>query len=94
MKKVKNNFRRSNASGPHSMLFSMQKSFQDKQGCQFCSSEAHEINYKDIPLLKRFTSDGGRILPRRLTHVCSKHQRVLVKAIKRARFIALIPFSD
>ncbi|MBQ4874833.1 MAG: 30S ribosomal protein S18 [Rickettsiaceae bacterium H1] len=76
------------------MLFSMQHSFQDKKPCPLCRYEKLSIDYKDVSLLKTFISDGGRMLPRRLTQVCAKHQRILVKAIKRARFMALIPFCD
>ena len=77
------------------MLFSMQRYFQNnKKECPLCSCEAHEIDYKNITLLKKFTSAGGRILSRRLTSVCAKHQRQLSKAIKRARFMSLLPFCD
>jgi len=60
--------------------------------CRFCNDENLEIDYKNVDLLKQFISDTGKILPRRVTKVCLKHQRKLSKEIKRAREMALIPF--
>jgi small subunit ribosomal protein S18 len=60
--------------------------------CQFCTSKELEIDYKNIELLKRYVDETGRIRPRRQTGTCAKHQRVLAKAIKNARHIALLPF--
>ncbi len=76
------------------MLFSMQPSFQGSKQCPLRDCSDDDIDYKNVELLKRFISDGGRILPRRLTYVSAKKQRILVRAIKRARFMALIPFCD
>ncbi|HOF02388.1 MAG TPA: 30S ribosomal protein S18 [Atribacterota bacterium] len=59
--------------------------------CYFCA-EKKEANYKDVELLNRFISDQGKILPRRITGSCAKHQRSLAAAIKRAREAALLPF--
>ena len=60
--------------------------------CQFCSNKELKIDYKDAELLKRYIDETGKIRPRRQTGTCAKHQRVLAKAIKNARHIALLPF--
>ncbi len=60
--------------------------------CQFCVEKVQHIDYKDITRLRRFTSERGKILPRRMTGTCAKHQRQLSAAIKRARFVALMPY--
>ena len=60
--------------------------------CQFCVEKVQHIDYKDVPRLRRFTSERGKILPRRMTGTCAKHQRQLSTAIKRARIIALMPY--
>lgn len=64
-----------------------------KKVCSFCVEKVDKIDYKDITRLKRFTSERAKILPRRVTGTCAKHQRELTIAIKRARQIALIPYS-
>ena len=61
--------------------------------CTFCVDKIEHIDYKDIGRLRRFTSERGKILPRRMTGACAKHQRQLSTAIKRARAIALRPYS-
>ena len=60
--------------------------------CQFCVEKVQHIDYKDVARLRRFTSERGKILPRRMTGTCAKHQRQLSTAIKRARTIALMPY--
>lgn len=60
--------------------------------CQFCVDKVQYIDYKDVAKLRRFTSDRGKILPRRMMGTCAKHQRQLSTAIKRARSIALMPY--
>ena len=60
--------------------------------CQFCVDKVEHIDYKDVTRLRRFTSERGKILPRRMTGTCAKHQRQLSTAIKRARTIALMPY--
>ena len=60
--------------------------------CQFCVEKLNAIDYKDVARLRRFTSERGKILPRRMTGTCAKHQRQLGTAIKRARTIALMPY--
>lgn len=61
--------------------------------CAFCQNKVEAIDYKDINTLKKYVTEGGKILPRRMTGVCAKHQRVLAKAIKRARIVDLLPFK-
>ncbi len=61
--------------------------------CNFCVDKLDEIDYKDIKRLSRYVSERGKILPRRITGTCAKHQRKLTSAIKRARHIALLPYS-
>ena len=59
----------------------------------FCGDKNGEIDYKDVNKLKRYVSERGKILPRRITGNCAKHQRALTVAIKRARHIALMPYT-
>ena len=63
-----------------------------KKVCVFCSDTNQVIDYKDVNLLKKYVSERGKILPRRITGNCAKHQRELTVAVKRARQIALIPY--
>lgn len=67
------------------------RTFFRKKVCRFCANKA-KIDYKDADGLRRFTTERGKILPRRITGTCSKHQRELSGAIKRARCICLLPF--
>ncbi len=69
----------------------MHKRIKDKY-CFFCVSGREYIDYKDWQQLKKFTSSYGKIVPKRRSGVCSKHQRGVTGAIKRARFMALLPF--
>jgi small subunit ribosomal protein S18 len=64
-----------------------------KKVCVFCGDKNGEIDYKDVNKLKRYVSERGKILPRRITGNCAKHQRALTVAIKRARHIALMPYT-
>ena len=64
-----------------------------KKVCQFCVDKVADIDYKDVAKLRRYVSERAKILPRRITGTCAKHQRQLTIAIKRARQIALLPFS-
>lgn len=61
--------------------------------CVFCVDKASHIDYKDIGKLRRYLSERGKILPRRVTGACACHQRALTVAIKRARHLALLPYS-
>lgn len=67
--------------------------FRRKKVCRFCVEKVDDINYKDVKLLSSFITERGKIVPRRLSGVCSPHQRRLSAAIKQARNIALLPFS-
>lgn len=69
------------------------KFFRRKKVCKFCVEKIDDINYKDVRLLQQFVAERGKIVPRRLTGVCTPHQRRLSAAIKRARNIALLPFA-
>ena len=64
----------------------------DKKHCFFCVNNVDEIDYKDWQSLQRFISSYGKITPKRRNGVCSKHQRKLSEAIKRARFMAILPY--
>ena len=64
-----------------------------KKVCAFCVEKVDTIDYKDAAKLRRFTSDRAKILPRRVTGTCAYHQRELTTAIKRARMIALLPYT-
>lgn len=72
----------------------MQRRFRSrKKVCAFCADKKKKIDYKDTNTLKRYISDRGKILPRRVTGACAKHQRKITTAIKRSRQIALLPYS-
>jgi small subunit ribosomal protein S18 len=64
-----------------------------RRGCPFCSDQTLSIDYKDPQSLKYFVSDRGKIVPRRISGACAKHQRAVTLAVKRARNIALLPFT-
>jgi len=69
------------------------KFFRRKKVCKFCTEKIDAIPYRDVRLLQGFVAERGKIVPRRLTGVCTTHQRRLTRAIKQARNIALLPFS-
>jgi small subunit ribosomal protein S18 len=69
------------------------KYFRRKKVCKFCVEKIESINYKDVRTLAQFVAESGKIVPRRLTGVCTPHQRRLSTAIKQARNIALLPFA-
>src|SRR4051812_33480797 len=69
------------------------KFFRRKKVCKFCVEKIDAIDYKDVGLLRQFVAERGKIVPRRLTGVCTPHQRRLSGAIKQARNIALLPFQ-
>ena len=64
-----------------------------KKVCAFCADANKALDYKDVALLKKYVSERGKILPRRITGNCAKHQRALTVAVKRARHVALMPYS-
>jgi small subunit ribosomal protein S18 len=69
------------------------KFFRRKKVCKFCVEKIDAIHYRDVRLLQQFVAERGKIVPRRLTGVCTTHQRRLTRAIKQARNIALLPFA-
>jgi len=69
------------------------KFFMRPRECQFCTDKSIEIDYKKVDILRRLVSDEGKIRPRRQTGTCAKHQRAIAIEIKRARHIALLPFT-
>ncbi|MDR2870857.1 MAG: 30S ribosomal protein S18 [Deferribacteraceae bacterium] len=68
------------------------KRFQKKKVCRFCVDKV-DIDYKDAKMLRHYVTERGKIMPRRMTGTCAKHQRHLSEAVKTARVIALLPFS-
>ena len=81
------------AGGPGGPREGGRKFFRRKKVCKFCVEKIEAVNYKDVRLLAQFVAESGKITPRRLTGVCTPHQRRLSKAIKQARNIALLPFA-
>jgi len=71
-----------------------QKRFQRKKFCRFCAEKVEHIDYKDVKVLKNYITERGKILPRRMTGTCARHQRELMESIKRARNIALLAFAE
>ncbi len=71
-----------------------QKRFQRRKFCKFCSEKTEFIDYKDIRLLRSYLTERGKILSRRMTGTCAKHQRELNEAIMRARNIAILSFVE
>ena len=73
----------------------MQKRFRPrKKVCQQCADKNETIDYKDVQKLKKYITERGKILPRRVTGACAKHQRKISLAIKRARQVALLPYTQ
>jgi len=71
-----------------------QRKFQRRKFCRFCSEKVEYIDYKNIKVLRSYLTERGKILPRRMTGTCAKHQRELSESIKRARTIALLAFAE
>jgi small subunit ribosomal protein S18 len=69
------------------------KEYTRKKICRFCTDSSLRIDYKDYRLLRTFLTERGRIIPRRISGNCARHQRELTRAIKRARHVALLPFT-
>ncbi len=65
-----------------------------KKICRFCENKINYVNYKDERILKRFTNERGKIIPRRITGNCAIHQRMLTTAIKRGRILAIVAFES
>jgi len=80
--------------GGDKALATKKQYFRRKKVCRFCVEKIDDINYKDVRLLMSFISERGKIAPRRISGVCTPHQRRLAEAIKQARNIVLIPFAS
>ncbi len=72
----------------------MSRYFRRRKYCRFTAEGITEIDYKDLNLLKQYISESGKIVPSRITGTSAKYQRQLANAIKRARFLALLPYTD
>jgi small subunit ribosomal protein S18 len=72
----------------------MSRFFRRRKYCRFSAEGISEIDYKDLNLLKQYVSESGKIVPSRITGTSAKYQRQLADAVKRARFLALLPYSD
>lgn len=72
----------------------MSQNFRRKKYCRFTAEEVKEIDYKDIPMLSNYIMESGRIVPSRITGTRARYQRMLSKAIKVARYLALLPYCD
>ena len=79
--------------GPSGPRRGKRQYFRKKKVCRFCVEKVDFIDYKKVEMLQPFVQERGKILPRRMTGTCSKHQRWLGVAVKRARNIALLPFA-
>jgi small subunit ribosomal protein S18 len=75
------------------MAYDRRRSFHRRKVCKFCADSSLGIDYKDAKMLRYFTSERGKIIPRRISGNCAKHQRKLTLAIKQARNIALLPYT-
>jgi len=67
--------------------------FRRKKVCQFCADKTATIDYKDVDTLRKYVTERGKILPKRITGTCAVHQRAVTRAIKRARVVALLPYT-
>lgn len=67
--------------------------YRRRKVCKFCADKIEYVDWKDVKLLQQFTPERAKILPRRISGTCAKHQRILQQAIKRARHVALLPFT-
>ncbi len=72
----------------------MSRYFRRRRYCRFTAEKINEVDYKDLNLLKAFISESGKIVPSRITGTKARYQRQLATAIKRARFLALLPYTD
>jgi small subunit ribosomal protein S18 len=67
--------------------------FRKKKVCQFCADKSETIDFKEVDKLKKYITERGKILPKRITGTCAMHQRDVTRAIKRARIVALLPYT-
>jgi len=77
---------------PRKRKYSRRRIYHRRKVCRFCADSKLAIDYKDPKTLKFFTTERGKIIPRRISGTCAKHQRALTQAVKRARTIALLPY--
>ncbi|MEG0391157.1 MAG: 30S ribosomal protein S18, partial [Anaerovoracaceae bacterium] len=82
-----------NRRGEKTMMDKRRGGFRKKKVCQFCADKTESIDYKDVDVLRRYVTERGKILPKRITGTCAVHQREVTKAIKRARIVALLPYT-
>ena len=71
----------------------LRRGFITKKPCRFCTEKSAAVDYKDLERLSRCVTDRGKIIPSRITGTCAKHQRMVQRAVKRARFMALLPYT-
>ena len=76
------------------MMMDKSRMNRRKKVCQFCADKAENIDYKDVEKLKKYVTERGKILPKRITGTCAVHQREVTTAIKRARMVALLPYTQ
>ncbi|WP_417916942.1 30S ribosomal protein S18 [Candidatus Electronema sp. JC] len=69
------------------------KVFHRRKVCRFCAEKMQEVDYKDVKMLRNFVTERGKIVPKRIYGTCARHQRQLTEAVKRARHLALLPYS-
>jgi small subunit ribosomal protein S18 len=74
-------------------MIEKRRGFRKKKVCQFCADKTETIDYKDVDKLRKYVTDRGKILPKRITGNCALHQREVTTAIKRARIVALLPYT-
>jgi small subunit ribosomal protein S18 len=74
-------------------MIDKKRGIRRKKVCQFCADKTETIDYKDVDKLRKYVTDRGKILPKRITGSCAIHQREVTKAIKRARIVALLPYT-
>jgi len=75
-------------------MFQKRRGRRKKRVCMFCTDKITHIDYKDVSKLRKFTTDRGKILPRRTSGNCAKHQRTMTQNVKRARHMALMPYTQ
>lgn len=76
-----------------SEMLSKRRIYMRKKICRFCADKGIKLDYKEVDVIRRFVTEGGKIIPRRITGNCSKHQRLLAREVKLARAIALLPYA-
>ncbi|HHX14127.1 MAG TPA: 30S ribosomal protein S18 [Clostridiales bacterium] len=74
-------------------MIEKKRGMRRRKVCQFCADKTEVIDYKDVEKLKKYVTDRGKILPKRITGNCAVHQRAVTTAIKRARIVALLPYT-